>query len=291
MITTIIATLAFAAYQAAEPPPHEPLLGFEALQGRLEDKSLRLLDVRPRADYDKGHIPGAVWADAKAVEALAARPGALKDEAAWAKWIAPLGIGPDSRVYVYGDNRQLDAARVWWLLGYLGAPNVGLIDGNFKTWASEGRPVAKDAREVEPRPFPIKFRGDRLATRDELAGLLKKGGAVQVVDARTIGEHEGSEKRSKRAGRIPEACHLEWADLVDKDGRFLAEPVLRSKIAKAGISPDAPVVTHCQGGGRASVDAFVFEKLGYRTRNYYLGWSDWGNAEETPVETGPKADR
>jgi thiosulfate/3-mercaptopyruvate sulfurtransferase len=51
------------------------------------------------------------------------------------------------------------------------------------------------------------------------------------------------------------------------------------------------VITHCQGGGRASVDAFVFERLGFPTRNYYLGWSDWGNAADTPVETGPATKR
>ena len=53
------------------------------------------------------------------------------------------------------------------------------------------------------------------------------------------------------------------------------------------MKPGESVITHCQSGGRASVDAFVFERLGFPTRNYYLGWSDWGNVEDTPVETGP----
>ena len=105
-------------------------------------------------------------------------------------------------------------------------------------------------------------------------------------DARTEGEHSGVEKRSKRAGHIPTACHLEWNTLVDKDGRFLDEAALRAKLDAIGIKPGEPLVTHCQGGGRASVDAFVFERLGFTTRNYYLGWSDWGNAEDTPVESG-----
>lgn len=120
---------------------------------------------------------------------------------------------------------------------------------------------------------------------------MKGKGKVRVVDARTTAEHLGTEKRSARAGRIPESCHLDWIDLVGKDGRFPDDRTLRARVAEAGIDPAAPVITHCQGGGRASVDAFVFEKLGHPTRNYYLGWSDWGNAEDTPVETGPKVGR
>src|SRR3954454_7256242 len=101
------------------------LLTFAELEERLGEPTLRILDVRPKADYDKGHIPGALWVDAKAVEALAARPGGLTDRPAWEKWIAPLGLAPESEVLVYDANRQLDAARLWWLLGYLGVARHG----------------------------------------------------------------------------------------------------------------------------------------------------------------------
>src|SRR5690348_11542205 len=86
--------LAFsAASRAAEPPA---LVSFDALQKRLDDPKLRLVDVRPRAEYDRGHIPGAVWADVKAASALASKPGGLEDRAAWSAWVAPLGIDPDA---------------------------------------------------------------------------------------------------------------------------------------------------------------------------------------------------
>jgi thiosulfate/3-mercaptopyruvate sulfurtransferase len=210
----------------------------------------------------------------------------LADRAAWEAWIAPLGIGPETEVLVYDANRQLDAARLWWLLSYLGVEHVGLIDGGFPLWKKQERPVSEEVPKVGSQAFKVRFRGDRLATRDEVLGVLKQGNE-RVIDARSEAEHTGTEKRSKRGGRVPTACHLEWATFVDKDGRFLDETTLRAKLAKAGVKPGEPVITHCQGGGRASVDAFVFERLGYPTRNYYLGWSDWGNALDTPVETGP----
>ena len=206
---------------------------FDELQERLGEPGLRLLDARPRADYDKGHIPGAVWVDAKAVEKMAAKPGALADRAAWESWIAPLGIGPETDVLVYDANRQLDAARLWWLLGYLGVEKVGLIDGNFPLWAEQGRPVTAEVPKVEPRPFKVTFRDDRHATKDEVLAAIRSKSAL-IVDARSTGEYTGAKKLSKRGGHVPTACSLEWNNLVDEDGRFLDESALRAKAREGG---------------------------------------------------------
>ena len=266
------------------------LLSFDQLEARLDDPNLRILDVRSRDSYDAGHIPGAVWVDASRVEATAAEPGALEDPEAWEGWIAGLGLGPDTAVYVYDANRQKDAARFWWLLSYLGVEEVGLINGGFPLWQSEGRPVSTVEPEVDRRPFPVRLRADRYASRSDVLDAIESGSA-QVVDARSEVEHLGEEVRSSRGGRVPTACHLEWATLVDDQGRFLPEEAIRPRLEAIGLEPGRPVITHCQGGGRASVDAFVLRRLGFPSRNYYLGWSDWGNAEGTPVESGPSSPR
>ncbi|HMB08887.1 MAG TPA: sulfurtransferase [Isosphaeraceae bacterium] len=261
------------------------LVSFDELQGRLDDPNLRLLDARPRADYERAHIPGAVRVDAKAAEALASRPGGLTDRGAWQAWVAPLGIGPKTEVLIYDGDRQLDPARLWGLLRYLGVERVGLIDGNFPLWQKEDRPVATDVPSVAPQPFAVTLRSGRYATRGDVLAAIEQGKA-RIIDARSEAEYSGEKKLSRRGGHIPAACRLEWSDLVDKDGRFLDEKALRAKLDTLGVEPGEPVITHCQGGGRASVDAFALERLGFPTRNYYVGWSDWGNAEDTPVTTG-----
>lgn len=280
----VLATWCLTANGGTEPSAR--LVGFGDLQKRLGDPQLRLLDARPKTDYDKGHVPGAVWVDATAVEALAAKPGMLADAAAWERWIAPLGITPETEVLVYDASRQLDAARIWWLLTYLGVGKVGLIDGGFPLWVGQDRPSTTEVPSVSPRPFKVTFRKERHATKDDVLDALKGAGTVRVIDARSDGEHVGTDRRAGRAGHVPTSCSLEWTKLVDRDGRFLDEAALRAKLAKVGVKPGDPVITHCQGGGRASVDAFVLERLGFPTRNYYLGWSDWGNAQDTPVVTG-----
>lgn len=284
--------LAASAILALSPNPSDAaglLVSFDELQQKLADPNLRLLDARPREEYEKGHAPGAVWVDAKAAQKLAARPGGLTDRDAWTAWSAPLAIGPDSVVLIFDGAKQLEAARLWWLLSYLGVPKAGLINGNFPTWVQEKRPVTTDVPQVEPRPFPVAFRADRHATRDETLAIIKVRSAA-IIDARSHAEYVGEQKLSKRSGHIPDACRVEWSDLVTADGRFLDEAKIRAKIAGLNLPASGPVVTHCQGGGRASVDAFVFERLGFPTRNFYLGWSDWGNAEDTPVVEGEGAE-
>jgi thiosulfate/3-mercaptopyruvate sulfurtransferase len=291
-VPAVLALIGPLGNSEADEPKSQPrsaaaLTTFDALQGRLNAPLLRLLDARPRADYEKAHIPGAVWVDTKAAEKLAARPGGLEDKDAWKAWVAPLGIAPRTEVLVYDASRQLDAARIWWLLSYLGVEKAGLIDGGFPLWQGQGRPVTAEVARVDPVAFPVAFRTARQATRLDVLEALKSKSA-QIIDARSVPEHTGDVLRSRRGGHIPSACSLEWVNLVDRDGRFLVETALRARLERSGVRPGEPVIIHCQSGGRASVDAFVMERLGFPTRNYYLGWSDWGNNEETPVETGKR---
>lgn len=291
-ILSLSAVLSFADAPAARGDNESAALAsHDALAKRLNDPKLRLLDARPKEDYDKGHIPGAVWVDAKGASAIASKPGGLTDRDAWAAWIKPLGLSAETEVLAYAGDNPLEAARVWWLLRYLGVERAGIVNGGFPLWRSQGRPVSTKAATVEAKAFPIRFQRDRLATREDVIKAMRSG-QVAIVDARSAGEYDGSVKSSKRGGHVPAACRVEWSDLIDKQGRFLSDDVLRAKFAGAGIvlKPKAPAITHCQGGGRASVDAFVLERLGLATRNYYSGWSDWGNAEEVeaPAVIGDK---
>jgi len=284
-----LAALLVASVGAQVPPARSSaaaahLISLDTLQKKTGEPHVRVIDVRDKADFDKGHVPGAVWADLKSAQQLSASEKGLGDRDAWAKWLEPLGIGTDSEVYIYDSQRQLSAARTWWLLTYLGVKKVGLVNGGWLLWVNEGRPVSTEATHVAPRVFPVNFQTARLASRDDVKKSLLA--SEKIVDARSKSEYSGEEARAKRGGHIPSACHLEWNTLVDPEGRFIDTALIHSKLASLGIDRNHPVVTHCQSGGRASVNAFVLERLGVPTRNYYLGWSDWGNAESTPVEKG-----
>jgi thiosulfate/3-mercaptopyruvate sulfurtransferase len=283
--------LARAADEPARKPEAPPLLSHDDLQKRLNDPRLRLLDVRSREKYEKGHIPGALWVDTQALQGLT-KPEAFADKDAWARGLAPLGIGSDSEVYVYDDDRQHIAGRLWWLLSYAGAPRVGLVDGGFPLWEREKRPVNAEVVPVEPRDFAVHFHARRAVTRDEVRSAIRDD-KFQIVDSRTAAEYRGDKKPQNggRAGHIPTARLLDLYTLVDADGRFLGADAQRALVAKAGIAPDRTIIVYSQGGSRSGGVVFALRRLGIPARHYLPGLGDWSSDPSAPVEEGDGTNR
>ncbi len=176
--------------------------------------------------------------------------------------------------------------RIWWILRYWGAPDVRLLNGGWVGWKAAGLSIEADKpRTVEPRVFQATPYAKRLSSKRQLLDGLKDK-TLQIVDARSQAEFCGIDKQTnKRAGAIPGARQLEWIDLIDKKTqRFKTADQLRAIFREAGIELDKPTATHCQSGGRASVMAFALELMGAtEVSNYYAGWGEWGNADDTPV--------
>ena len=261
-----------------------PLISQEKLQERLDDPNIRILDARPRADYDQGHIPGAVWVDIKAIQALA-KPAAIKDEAAWANALEPLGISETTRaVYIYDSARQHDAARVWWSLAYAGVPHVGLVDGGFSLWQKENRPVRTESPSESPSRFRPRLREESLAARED----VRKGDS-QILDARASAEYSGEQKPKDgktAAGHIPGARNLDGYSIVDADGRFLDKDAIHKKFIEAGFVPDRPVIAYSQSGNRSAIAVFALERAGIPIRHYVPGLTEWSGVEHERVVSG-----
>ncbi len=241
-----------------------------------------ILDARPQEQYDQAHVPGARRVDHDAWKKAF---GEGQDIEGWSQRIGELGIGPDSKVVVYDDKGMKDAARIWWILRYWGIENARLLNGGWRGWQSAELPTTT----ATPPPSRVEFkatpRPDRLATKQQILDLLPED-KLQIVDARSEDEFCGIDtRRNKKGGAIPGARHLEWSDLIDQETQRFRDPVqLRRLFDQAGIDLTRPTASHCNGGGRAAVMAFGLELMGAQeVRNYYRGWSEWGNAEDTPV--------
>ena len=250
-------------------------------------KGIIILDARAAAKYKASHIPDARWVDhgqwAKAF-------GHGTDAEGWGERIGKLGINADSHVVVYDDNSTKDSARIWWILRYWGVDNVRLLNGGWIGWEAGKHATTTDEPTAITIEYKPKSRTDRLTTKDQLLeSLTTKGGTLQIVDARSEKEFCGDEKmNNKRAGAIPGAKQLEWSDLLDKPTqRFKSAAQLKSLFADAGIALDKPSAAHCQSGGRASVMVFAMELMGAKSvGNYYQSWTEWGNADDTPIVPG-----
>jgi thiosulfate/3-mercaptopyruvate sulfurtransferase len=286
-----------AATSGTVAPP--PLLSHDELQKRLSDQSLRVVDVRPKADYEKGPIPGAVWFDLKAFEPLT-KGDAWSDRAAWAKALAPLGVGPGSSVVVYdGDPQHIPAGRVWFFLSYAsGDRAIGLVDGIFPVWERANRPVSTEPPTVAPRDYEVTFNPTFIATEADVRSAIGFAGD-QIVDARSYDEYVGTgvcpiSKQplpGGRSGHIPSAKLLEASKLVDTDGRFVDTATLRELLSKAGIDEHSPTIVYAKGGARSTATVFNLRRLGIPVRHYVKGLNDWATDTHRPLVKGAEPGR
>ncbi|WP_164103582.1 sulfurtransferase [Candidatus Laterigemmans baculatus] len=264
-------------------PRKELLVEPAEVQKALEAENVVLLDARPREEYEKGHIPGSRWIDTSQWERTF---DPSIDAGDWSERIGALGITPQAQVVVYDDNSSKDAARVWWILRFWGLRDVRLLNGGWASWKAAEAPITEEIPEPsEAAPFPVKPTGQRLATKSSILNSLSDQ-SLQIIDARSESEFCGLDARkNRRAGAIPGAKNLEWSDLIDSQTqRFKSANELQTLFDEAGVELDKPAAAHCQSGGRSSVMAFAMELMGAApVQNYYAGWSEWGNTDETPI--------
>jgi thiosulfate/3-mercaptopyruvate sulfurtransferase len=286
----LLLTLAATGGDTAKDYPQRHLLVEAKDLAKPETaKGFHIVDARPAAKYEKGHIPGASWVDH---EEWSKAFGKSQDPKEWAKRISAAGIRNTDKIVIYDDVMQKDAARIWWILRYFGHKDARLLNGGIQAWSDAGQPLSKEPFRTTVSMYTIETPdAARLATREDVLKLLK-GTSIQIIDARSEKEYCGDDKlKNKKGGAIPGAMNLEWTEALDKKTqRFKSADELTEIFKRAGIDVTRPTVTHCQSGGRAAVMAFTLELMGAKgVANYYRGWSEWGNSEDTPIVTPKKS--
>ncbi|NDV88757.1 3-mercaptopyruvate sulfurtransferase [Aurantimonas aggregata] len=242
-----------------------------------------------RAEYDTGHIPGAVFFDQDAVvDPASSLPHALPKETVFAEAAGQMGISDTDTIVVYDGMGLFSAPRVWWLFRVFGAEDVRLLDGGFPAWQAAGLPVETETPSPTPAVFDAHLDRDAVASLDEMKDWVEMGGR-QIADARPADRFAGEATEPRagvRAGHMPGAASVPIG-LVTEGGRLKSPEALRETFAAAGVDPDAPVVTSCGSGVTAAVLSLALASLGNADVKLYDGsWTEWGSATDTPVETG-----
>jgi thiosulfate/3-mercaptopyruvate sulfurtransferase len=263
-----------------------PLVTPEALAAELAGPAAPLLlDVRPAEEFARGHLPKAIHLDLWGVSLIDTSDAPLRAFMWMVGHLFSLrGVMPERPVVVYETDSGIRAARVFWLLEYLGHPAVRVLDGGLNAWTRAGHGVTTDAIAPTPSTWHGTPDASRLATAQQVHRALGSPD-VAIVDTRSDDEHAGRVARARRGGAIPGAVHLEWTNNLAPDGRYKTPAELTEMYAGLHVTPEREVITYCQGGYRAAHTYLALRVLGYpRVRNYTGSWKEWGDREDLPIE-------
>ena len=270
------------------------LVTTEWLAERLGGEGLVVAEVDENpALYDEGHIPGAVelhWRDD--LQDPVERD--IVDGPEFERLMGARGIANDTTVVLYGDKNNWFAAYAYWYLKIYGHEDARILDGGRQKWIDEGRELTTDAPAPSPASYSAREVDESIRVRRDvvLVGLGREGRAL--VDVRSPQEYSGElvappgyeQEGAQRAGHIPTAQSIPWAQAVRDDGTFKSPDELRELYGAKGVTPEKEVLAYCRIGERSAHTWFVLrELLGYPdVKNYDGSWTEWGSLVDVPIE-------
>jgi thiosulfate/3-mercaptopyruvate sulfurtransferase len=277
-----------------------PLVDVETLARCLGRSDWIVVDCRftltepqaGRAAYARGHVPGARYAHLD--DDLARPPGAaegrhpLPEHDRFVATLGGWGIGADDTVIAYDDGSGAIAARLWWLLRWIGHERCAVLDGGFAAWVAAGGAVeqvapAHRARRHEPR----RSAGARVVATAELAARQAAGDLL--VDARAAPRYRGEQEPiDPKAGHVPGAHNRPFSANVTAEGRFRPPAELRAELGELLGDRDASrLIAMCGSGVTACHLLLAMEAAGLLGGQLYAGsWSEWIRDPARPIATG-----
>ncbi len=280
---------------------HHTLISTEALAANLSDPDLVVFDCRHdlmdvqagRNAYAADHIPGARFAhlDENLSGAKTGHSGRhpLPDIVALSNWLGQQGVAAGKQVVTYDASGGFFAARLWWMLRWMGHDTVAVLDGGLPKWKLENRPLTQAAPHSEPATFtPRAQDGLRVDVSTVLQNLRSPD--MLIVDARTPERFAGlNETMDPVGGHIPGAVNRFFQSNLESNGTFKPASTLHREFIDLmnGHAPEQ-IVHQCGSGVTACHNVLAMEVAGLEGSRLYPGsWSEWCADRSRPMEPQP----
>jgi thiosulfate/3-mercaptopyruvate sulfurtransferase len=178
------------------------------------------------------------------------------------------------------------AARLWWMLRWVGHDAAAVLDGGLAKWVAEGRPLTADVPIVQASKFRVHLRGEMAVDVHAVAKTLRQR---LLLDARAPARWRGEQEPiDPVAGRIPGAHNRFNMDNVRANGQFKSADELKADFQRVlGNRPPSEVVNYCGSGVAACHNLLAMEIAGLTGGKLYAGsWSEWQADPARPREKG-----
>src|ERR671936_1794670 len=269
------------------------LVETEWVADHLDDDDIRIVEVDENpALYAEAHIPGAIGFDWKQDLQDQVKRDFLEPEE-FGALMGSRGISNDHTVVLYGDRNNWFAAYTYWYFLYYGHDKVKLMNGPRDRWIAEGKETTQEVPSYPEATFATSAPNEAIrARRDEVQAAL--AAATKLVDVRSPQEYSGEliamagyeQEGAQRAGHIPGAASVPWAQAVNEDGTFKSRDELEELYKSKDVLDGEPIIAYCRIGERSAHTWFVLHELLGRddVKNYDGSWTEWGNLVDVPIE-------
>jgi thiosulfate/3-mercaptopyruvate sulfurtransferase len=237
-----------------------------------------------RRNYAESHIPGAYFAhldEDLSGPVISGKTGRhpLPDIDAFVKVLSSWGIEKGTQVVVYDDKGGAIAARLWWMLHWLGHESVAVLNGGWQYWLAQNYPVDNNIPEKKSGIFEPALN-DKMTVNTAEVNMLKEDPIFKLIDSRTAPRYRGEEEPiDPVAGHIPGAINLPFPENLDEDMTLKSPEWLWDRFEEAtGGKPGDLVVFYCGSGVTACHNILAFNYAGFSMPKLYPGsWSEWIN--------------
>lgn len=260
----------------------QDLISVNDLNTNLKNDKYVVIYAGAADDY-KAHIPGAVHIAHNSLYNDVPVKSMLKPAADMAKILGQNGVSNDQTIVVYDEGSGKYSNRMYWILKYLGAPNVKVLDGNLKAWKALRKPITGAPSTAKATTFTPKVVASELAT---MADVKAANSSVVIVDVRKADEYAGTATTELRKGHIPGAVNINYETMFDAKGLFKSADELKAIFNAQGVTADKTAILYCETSVRAGAVYFALKSiLKYPKVKVYDGaYIEWQATASNKVE-------